>query len=147
MIDLKKRYYLDETPLKFVFKGSQFSFMIDDMDESSKIGDISLLSDLDNRLQVKLSKIVNCYYRITDHLKISDKSLIIDEMKSNYDFMSRVFDIINLIVLNINPKSLDISDITGDKVFILNDRSSVNIVIKWSMSEIIQKDKLLITII
>ena len=56
MIDLKKRYYLDETPLKFVFKGSQFSFMIDDMDESSKIGDISLLSDLDNRLQVKLSK-------------------------------------------------------------------------------------------
>jgi hypothetical protein len=61
--------------------------------------------------------------------------------------MSRVFDIINLIVLNINPRSLDVSDITGDKVFILNDRSSVNIVIKWSMSEIIQKDKLLITII
>ena len=147
MIDLKKRYYLDETPLKFIFKGSQFSFMIDDINESSKVGDISLLSDLDNRLQVKLSKIRNCYYRITDHLKISDKNLIIDEMKSNYDFMSRVFDIINLIVLNINPRSLDVSDITGDKVFILNDRSSVNIVIKWSMSEIIQKDKLLITII
>ena len=147
MIDLKKRYYLDETPLKFIFKGSQFSFMIDDINESSKVGDISLLSDLDNRLQVKLSKIGNCYYRITAHLKISDKNLIIDEMKSNYDFMSRVFDIINLIVLNINPRSLDVSDITGDKVFILNDRSSVNIVIKWSMSEIIQKDKLLITII
>jgi hypothetical protein len=147
MINLKKRYYLDETPLKFIFKGSQFSFMIDDINESSKIGDISLLSDLDNRLQVKLSKIGNCYYRITDHLKISDKNSIIDEMKSNYDFMSRVFDIINLIVLNINPRSLDVSDITGDKVFILNDRSSVNIVIKWSMSEIIQKDKLLITII
>ena len=47
MINLKKRYYLDETPLKFIFKGSQFSFMIDDINESSKVGDISLLSDLD----------------------------------------------------------------------------------------------------
>lgn len=67
-------------------------------------------------------------------------------MKDNIGFMSRVFDIINLLILNINPKTVDISDITEEGVINLNDSSNIDLLILWSMTEVIPKDKLIITI-
>lgn len=148
MIDLYCRYNLDEIPLKFNFKSINFSFMIDDISQSSKfnVTDPMSIIDIQNRSQIRLSKIGNCYYRMTDHLKVYDKLSIIEEMKDNIGFMSRVFDIINLLILNINPRTVDFSDITDDGIIELNNSSNIDLLILWSMSEIIPKDKLIVTI-
>lgn len=146
MIDFKCRYNLEDTPLKFSFKSVSFSFMIDDLSSSVKVGDPGILVDLSNKTQIKLSKIGNCYYRMTDHLKVFDKKSIIDEMKLNIDFMSRVFDILNILVYNLNPNSIDLSDVTGDSIFEFDNDSELDIIVLWSMVETIPKDKLIITI-
>lgn len=148
MIDLYCRYNLDEIPVKFNFKSINFSFMIDSISQSSKfnVTDPISIIDIQNRTQIRLPKIGNCYYRMTDHLKVHDKLSIIEEMKDNIGFMSRVFDIINLLILNINPKTVDISDITEEGVINLNDSSNIDLLILWSMTEVIPKDKLIITI-
>ena len=73
---------------------------------------------------------------------------IIPYLKSNYEFMNSIISIINLINRNYSPKSIDYSDIAGDKSIFYNESSlcDKDVVIKWNWNKDWNEDKLLITI-